>query len=142
MTFVLRPERRLVSAPNTNPDFGVTLIEASLDSDSTTKKRKNASELTPDNADEMLTRASIDFTKFYLAVSKNEMSEREMFAFLKECVIDPNVGDLHLGRIQVIIMLPDAILHHRSSHFQVSERDTSNRLELTSLIVSSYSNQR
>jgi hypothetical protein len=88
-------ERRFVSAPNANPDFGVTLMEASLST--ATKKRKTTSELTPDNADKVLI-SSLDFSKFHIAVSeKAEMTEGEMFALLKSCVIDPNVGDLHLA---------------------------------------------
>jgi hypothetical protein len=88
-------ERRFVSAPNANPDFGVTLIETSLGT--ATKKRKMTSELTPDNADKVLT-SSLDFSKFHIAVSeKAEMTEGEMFALLKSCIIDPNVGDLHLA---------------------------------------------
>jgi hypothetical protein len=52
-------ERRFVSAPNANPDFGVTLIETSLGT--ATKKRKMTSELTPDNADKVLTLISQNF---------------------------------------------------------------------------------
>ncbi|KAF8336695.1 hypothetical protein F5887DRAFT_986646, partial [Amanita rubescens] len=82
-------ERRFVSAPNTNPDFGVTLFEASLST--ATKKRKMTSELTPDNADKVLT-SSLDFSKFHIAVSeKAEMTEQEMFALLKSCVVDPHI---------------------------------------------------
>jgi hypothetical protein len=57
---------------------------------------------TPDNADKMLT--SIDFVKFHSVVSENEMSEAEMFALLKECVVDPNVGDLHLVGLSCYLM--------------------------------------
>jgi hypothetical protein len=41
------------------------------------------SELTSDNADKVLT-SSLDFSKFYIAVSKKaEMTEGKMFALLK-----------------------------------------------------------
>jgi hypothetical protein len=93
----------LVSAPNANPNFGITLIETSLGT--ATKKRKMASELTPDNADKVLT-SSLDFSKFHIAVSeKAEMTEGEMFAVLKPCVIDPNVGDLHLAGLSPHLIL-------------------------------------
>jgi hypothetical protein len=131
-------ERRFVSAPNANPDFGVTLIEASLGT--ATKKRKMTSELTPDNADKVLT-SSLDFSKFHMAVCKTaEMTEGEMFALLKSCVIDPSVGDLHLAVLSCCLTFYYCF-NGRSSHFQMFERDMSNRLALTSLMTWTYSNQ-
>jgi hypothetical protein len=63
------------------------------------------SELTPDNADKVLT-SSLDFSKFHITVSEQaEMTEAEMFALLKSCVIDPNVGDPHLAGLTSYLML-------------------------------------
>ena len=114
-------------------DFGIPGVTA-------TKKRKMTSELTPDNADKVLT-SSLDFSKFHIAVSeKAEMTEGEIFALLKLCIIDPNIGDLHLAGLSCCLTFYYCF-NGRSSHFQVSERDTSNRLDLTSLMTWTYSNQ-
>ena len=99
-------EHRYVLAPKANPDFRVTLVEASLAT--TTKKRKKTSGLTPENADQVLT-SSLDFSKFHLGLSgKAEMTEGDMFALLKSCVIDPDVG--HRRSSRKIIVFPDASL--------------------------------
>lgn len=93
--------------------------------------------LTPDNADEALT-SSLDISKIYFAVSeKAEMTECAMFTLLKSRIIDPKVvisiyQNYHVTRR----------LNGRSSHFHLSEGDMSNRLDLTSLMTWSYTNQK
>ena len=77
LTLSERPTERRFQMP--------TLISGLLSSrtlGTTTEKPKKTSELTPDNANRVLT-SSLDFSKFHLAVSeKAEMTEGEMFALL------------------------------------------------------------